>query len=367
MYMASVMKISARIVSLAFISVLLTACDNPSAMTEEKADVVRPVRIATAESNTAEMKRVFPGTIEASKHSALAFRVSGQLNVLPVKAGEEVKKGDVLAQLDQADFKNALADRQARYDLAKIQFVQIESLIKKKYASQTKLDEARANLKAAAAALAAAKDNVSYTQLIAPFDGVIGRVDIENFQSVQAQVPVIQLQDTHEIDIKFSVPEGLLTQLKPDMDAKSVCANVSFESQPDASFSACYKKHDSVPDSVTRTYHVVFGMARPTAFRVLPGMSVNIELDLTDVLQGQQSDHTVSVPLAAVFEEASQTYVWRLNAQMQAEQVAVKAVRILQEKMLVSGLAPGDQVIAAGVAYIESGQKVRVIEKERGL
>lgn len=367
MYMVSVMKMSTRIVSLALMSALLTACDNPSAMTEERVELVRPVRIAIAESSAAEMKRVFPGTIDASKHSALAFRVSGQLRELPVKAGADVKKGDLLAQLDQADFRNALADRQARYDLAHIQFVQIESLIKKKYASQTKLDEARANLKAAAAALAVAKDNVSYTQLIAPFDGVIGRVDIENFQSVQAQAPIIELQDTHELDIKFSVPEGLLTQLKPDTDAKSLCANVSFESQPDASFIACYKKHDSVPDSVTRTYRAVFSMTRPIAFRVLPGMSVNIELDLTDVLQDQQSDHAVSVPLAAVFEKASQTYVWRLNAQMQAEQVAVKTERILKEKMLVSGLAPGDPVIAAGVAYIQSGQKVRAIQKERGL
>lgn len=367
MYMVNLMKIPARIASLALMSVLLAACDNPSAMTEEQVDVVRPARIATVESSATEMKRTFPGIIEASQHSALAFRVSGQLKELPVKAGAEVKKGDVLAQLDKADFKNALADRQARYDLAKIQFVQIESLIKKKYASQTKLDEASANLKAAAAALAVAKDNVSYTQLIAPFDGVIGRIDIENFQSVQAQVPIIELQDTHDIDIKFSVPEGLLTQLKPDMDAKSVCADVSFDSQPDTSFIACYKKHDSVPDSVTRTYRVVFGMSRPTEFRVLPGMSVTIELDLTDMLQGQQSDLTVSVPLAAVFEKASQTYVWRLNAQMQAEQVVVKAIRIQEDKMWVSGLAPGDQVIAAGVAYIQSGQKVRAIEKERGL
>ncbi len=365
--MVPVMKIVTRIVSLALMSALLTACDNPSAMTEEQVELVRPVKLAIAESNAAEMKRVFPATIEASKHSALAFRVSGQLRELPVKAGAEVKEGDVLAQLDQADFKNTLADRQARYDLAKIQFAQIESLIKKKYASQTKLDEARANLKAAAAALAVAKDNVSYTQLIAPFDGVIGRVDIENFQSVQAQTPIIELQDTHEIDIKFSVPEGLLTQLKPDLDAKSVCANVTFESQSDASFTACYKKHDSVPDSVTRTYRVVFSMDRPLAFTVLPGMSVNIELDLTDVLQGQPSDHAVSVPLAAVFEQASQTYVWRVNAQMQAEQVAVKTVRIIDEQMLVSGLSPGDQVIAAGVAYIQSGQKVRAIKKERGL
>jgi RND family efflux transporter MFP subunit len=361
------MKIMLKISMLIFAGLVVVGCDKSASSPQEVSELVRPTRIAIAESTTAEMKRVFPATIEASRHSALAFRVSGQLRELPVTAGMDVKKGDVLARLDQADFNNALADRQARYDLARIQFTQIESLIQKKYASQTKLDEARANLKAAAAALATATDNLSYTTLLAPFDGAIGRVDIENFQSVQAQVPVIELQDTHEIDINFSVPEVLLTQLDPKVDAKSACAEVRFESQSEQSFTACYKKHDSVPDAVTRTYRVVFSMIKPLAFRILPGMSVSIELDLTGVLLDEPGGNAVSVPLSAVFEKESKTFVWRLNTEMRTELVQVSVLRIIGEKMLINGISSGDRIVMAGVAHIQSGQKVRVIETERGL
>ncbi len=365
--MAYVMKIILKISILILTGFVLAGCDKSASSTQEVVELIRPTRIAIAESAAVNMKRVFPATIEASRHSALAFRVSGQLRELPVIAGTAVKKGDVLARLDQADFNNALADRRARYDLARIQFTQIESLLQKKYASQTKLDEARANLKAAAAALATATDNLSYTTLLAPFDGVIGRVDIENFQSVQAQVPVIELQDTHEIDINFSVPEGLLTQLDPKVDAKSACAEVRFESQSEQSFTACYKKHDSVPDAVTRTYRVVFSMVKPETFRILPGMSASIELDLTGVLLGEPSGTAVSVPLSAVFEKESQTFVWRLNTQMRTELVQVSTLRIIGETILINGISSGDRIVTAGVAYIQPDQKVRAIEKERGL
>lgn len=346
---------------------LLTACqsETPDAVNAEP--LVRPARIAVAVSSQGETRRVFPATIAAAQHSALAFRVSGQLQALPVKAGAEVKQGDVLAQLDQTEFKNVLADRQARFELANVQYDQIEALIAKKYTSKTRLDEVRANLRAATAALALAKDNLSYTTLRAPFDGVVAKVDIENYQSVTAQRPVIELQDTREVDVVFNIPEALLTQINPDSDPRSVCGEVRFESRPQNRFNACYKKHDSVPDPATRTYRVVFSMPQEAEFSILPGMAVSIVIDLQKHLLNQQHQDTVRIPVEAVFDVAEQPFVWRLDAQMKARQVAVEPVQIIGDQLQVRGLQAGDQVIAAGVGYVREGQQVRALEKERGL
>lgn len=353
------------------VGLLLTGCleqtDSSDAQTEQKVPA-RPAKIVAAVSSQQEARREFPATIEASKHSNLAFRVSGQLQKLPVQAGDQVKKGQMLAQLDQADYRNALADRQARYDLAKTQFDQIKALIAKKYASKTRLDEARAGLKAASAALSSARDNLSYTTLKAPFDGVVARVDVDNFQPVQAQSTVIRLQDAGgELEVQFSVPESLVSRWNTQAKISSLCGMVRLDSLPGQGFKACYKKHDSVPDNVTRTYRVVFAMPNKEGLPILPGMSVNLDLNLDGFLRHQPDQNLVSLPLEAVFDRSGRQYVWQVNDQMQAVLKEVTPVRVVGSQILLEGLEAGEQIIAAGVDFVQAGQSVYPLKKERGL
>lgn len=346
---------------------LLSGCDQPVESITAGAEVVRPAQIELALSVSPDTRRIFPATIEASRHSALAFRVSGQLQSLSVKAGDIVKEGDLLAQLDQTDFKTVLDDRQAKYQLAKVQYDQIKALIAKQYASQTRLDEASANLKAASAALSAARDSLRYSRLVAPFDGVIAKVDIENFQAVQAQNPIIELQGQDGVDIRFSVPETLLTRINPEIDASGICGVVRFDSQPSSEFKACHKKHDSVPDPLTRTYRVVFSMSREAKFLILPGMSASIEVDMGDFLLMQDSVDAVSVPIESVFEEQGESFVWRVTDQMQATKTEVMLLKLIGDRAVIQGVDDATPIISAGVAYVKEGQKVKAINKERGL
>lgn len=345
---------------------ILTACGEEAESQSTQEPVIRPAKIAVVQGAEQQARRIFPGTIEAAQHSALSFRVSGELTKLPVQAGARVVKGQVLAELDQSDYKNTLADRQAKYDLANIQYKQIKSLLEKNYASQTKLDEVRANLKAAQSALAIARDNLSYTKLVAPFDGVVARVDVENYQSIQALKPIIELQDVGDVDIVFNVPEALLTQINPQT-ARDLCGVVRFDSRPDQEFPACYKKHDSVPDTLTRTYQVVFTMPQGSSFSVLPGMSVSIEVNLAPALLQPAAETVVSVPLGSVFERGGKEYVWLLDEALVASLHPVNVIRIVDDHILVEGVASGSKVIAAGVSYVQEGQQVRPLAKERGL
>lgn len=347
-------------------ALLLTGCEQPAASDSTDVKPVRPAQIEQARPAAPLSARVFPATIEASRHTDLAFRVSGQLVALPVNAGDQVKQGQLLAQLDETDFNTVLQDRQARYRLAKVKYEQIKALISKQYASQANLDEAQANLKAATAALDGARDNLRYTRLIAPYDGVVARVDVENFQAVTAQKPVLKLQDSAELDVVFNVPEILLTQIDPQVDARQICGVVVFDNQPDSRFNACYKKHDSVPDPLTRTYRVVFGMPETPRFSVLPGMSASVQLDLKPYLLAQNSQAAVMVPLEAVFEYQGQSHVWQVTDQHATRQ-PVTLFRLVGDQAVIGGIEPGTAVVSAGVAYIQDGQAVRAIQKERGL
>lgn len=171
-------------------AVLLTGCNdiNFTANAQEPAEdpFARPAKIAIARKADFRLYKTFPGVTEASRNSVLAFRVAGQIEKLPARAGQVLSKGSLIAQLDQTPYLNVVADRQARFDLAKTRLTRTESLFTKKHVAKAALDEAKSNFAAAEVALKMAKDDLSYTRLVAPYDGVVAKISVERFQNVKA-------------------------------------------------------------------------------------------------------------------------------------------------------------------------------------
>ncbi len=342
----------------------LTACDGKEENTQ-KEELVRPAKIATATNQIAEHNKVFPGVTEATRRSTLAFRVSGQVIELPIRAGQLLKEGDLIARLDDATYRNNLSDRKAKYQLAKTEFDRQKVLFSQKHVAKSRLDEARSNFEAADAAYKLAKDDLSYTRLTAPYDGLVSRIDIDNFQNVQAKENVVQYQGAKEIDVVFNVPESLFLKLNKD-NTNNGHVLVRFDAMPDRTFDAFYREHETVPDATTRSFKVTVSMPRPENLTVLPGMSVNVSVNLSQVYKTDNAGFLL--PLEAVFNEADATWVWKLDSENVAHKTQVKTKGIEGKNIrILDGIDEGDRVIAVGVSYVQEGQKVRPIVKERGL
>lgn len=357
--------------SILTIAALLTGCSELQEADKQPPEAAaRPAKIVALKANTSGLRRTYPGTLAASQQADLAFRVGGQLVELPSSAGEHIKAGDLLARLDPTNFENTVAGLQARFDLTKTQLEQARELLKKNLSSQLLFDQAQSEFKSARAALQQAKDNLRYTQLKAPFDGVISRVSIENYQPVQAQAPIIQIRTDNDLEIQFSVPESLLARLRRVEDPAVIaafCGKVRFATHPDRTFSACYKEHESVPDPLTRNYAAAFTIDRITDFVVLPGMTATIELDFSAFL-ANHAEQSLSAPVEAVFAEEGQKWLWAVDADMKARKTAVDVGRIAGGRIeITSTLSPGTKIIAAGVAYIREGMPVKPLVKQRGL
>ena len=341
----------------------LTACVEEEVV--EKKDLVRPAKIATATSQMEEHNKIFPGVTEATRRSTLAFRVSGQVVELPIRAGQLLKEGDLIARLDDATYRNTLSDRKAKYQLAKTEYDRQKVLFNQKHVAKSRLDEARSNFEAAEAAYKLAKDDLSYTRLTAPYEGLVSRIDIDNFQNVQAKEAIVQYQGAKEIDVVFNVPESLFLKLNEN-NTNNGHVLVRFDAMPERTFDAYYREHETVPDTTTRSFKVTVSMPRPDNLTVLPGMSVNVSVNLSQVYN--TANEGVLLPLEAVFEEADQNWVWKLDDANVAHKTAVKTKGIEGTNIRVlEGLNEGERVIAVGVSYVREGQKVRPIVKERGL
>jgi len=344
---------------------LLIGCDDTADETTTKTEVVRPAKIVVVKSEKQAQFKTFPGVTEAAKKSVLAFRVSGKIVELPVLAGQKLKKGDLIARLDQTDFKNTVAERQATFDLAKVDLSRQKTLYQKQHVAKSKLDASQSTFSAASAGLKQANDNLAYTRLTAPFDGVVSRVDVKNFQNVQAGTVIIQFQDDTEIEVIFNVPESLFLRLNEN-NTNEGRLKVRFDALPGQEFDALYREHDLLPDTTTRSFKVTAVMPIPKDLTVLPGMSVSVIANLSKVY-GEDAKR-IAIPIEAVFERDGDTWVWRLDAEDKAQPVKVSTGDLADGSIQVTnGLTAGDRVVAAGVNQVREGQKVRPLVKERGL
>ena len=333
---------------------------------QQDAPMPQPVKLQVVNGGDGALRH-YPGKVVATEGSELAFRVSGQLERFPVRAGEQVKKGQLLAALDPSDFSNQLADRQAQYDLAESQYQRGISLRDRGVISEAQFDEIEAKRRQAQAALSLARDNVKYTRLKAPYGGTVARTEVENYQFVQAKQPILYLQGDKNIDIEFAVSERFFANLKKD--GEDYQPELSFEGAPDKVFKASYKEHEASADDRTQTYIITLTMPNPEGILVLPGMSVDVAIDLSKIMR--KATTWPQVPVEAVFnpDGKDSAHVWRFNP----EDSTVSAVPVTLGQVngngveITSGLETGDKVVSAGVHHLEEGQEVRELVKERGL
>lgn len=334
--------------------------------------VIRPVKIFTVDALGANAKRSFPGVVEATDRAELAFRVAGELIKLPAKAGMQVKKGDLLAQLDPADFKIVLDDRQAQYDLAKVQFERAQELVDKKVLSQADYDKTKARYLATESELKAAQSNLDYTNLRAPYDGVVSRVLVDNRQNVQAKQAILNFQAADTVDVVFQVPESIVIRAKRGA-GKDAPPMVRFDAKPELEFKAPIREFDTEADPKTQTYRAVASMPRPKDFPVLSGMTATVEIDLSKVTTMDMDK--IYVPVESVFVEdekpaaESKRYVWKIDPDtMTVSRHEISVGNLTGQGLeITDGLDGGDQIAAAGVHFLHEGQKIKRWERERGL
>ena len=351
---------------------LLSGCSDNS--TTEQSPQVRPVKIFQVPQANEVMMRKFPAQVQAAEQSALAFRVSGELFELPVHAGQDVRRGQLLARLDPVNYQIAVDDRKARFELATSQFQRIKDLYNQQQVSQSQFDQARAELEIAKAALEAARTDLNYTHLKAPFSGVVGELYVDNHQPVAAGKPVVMLQVRDQLEVRLQLPENLMANIAASRGSNDALyqPEVEFEAMPGQRYLARYKEHNAQADKATGSYTVTLTLPRPPKLNLLPGMSASVHVDLNQVLSNVH--HQILIPASAVFQDQQQTNgsnqasVWTIKSDMTLAKRAIEVGELTQQGVeVVGGLQPGEPILAAGVHQAHEGMRVRPWVQERGL
>lgn len=353
----------------------LSACHDAVPTQEQTTEIVRPAKIVVVKPHADNNIRYFPATVEPTIDAQLAFRVNGELAFLHVLPGESVQQGDVLAQLDDSDFKLQVKQAKAKYDLSLSQFNRAQSLIADKLVSSSVYDEAQAQLDISKAQLDVAKRNLEYTKITAPFAGTVAQLFIENYEFVQAKQPIMELQGRNKIDVSIEVPEQLMARLPNHANGKLYQPSLILDAVPEQPYRVTFKEYDITANSMTKTYRVVFTLDAPKDVNLLSGMTGKLAVELDKVMN--KHNDSLLVPIESVFvpnQYAGQQkhFVYKLDSKSRAELVEIKVKKVVKYGAEVvalekSKLQVGDSVVAAGSHFIEPGQKLRAWVRERGL
>jgi RND family efflux transporter MFP subunit len=348
------------------IGLFLVACGGGEAPDEPPAS--RPVKLFVVEGAGDAAMRNFPGSVRSSRRADLAFRVPGVLQQMLVKEGQSVKEGQLLAQLDPTDFKITLEDRQATFDNAERNFKRAKELIVDGNISKLDYDRMEASFKTSRAALSQASQDLAYTELKAPFDGSIGQRLVENFEEVQAKQTIFNFQDNEQLDILIDMPETMVRSLRLNGTERGLDENrteedkliafARFEGRSEARFPLTMKEVATKADSQTQTFRVTLTMPAPAEFRVLSGMTANVEIDFSNLVA---MDAAKWVPVGAVQADSGlNARVWALDeSTMTVSSLPVTIGRMRDNRIeVVSGLRGGEEIVSVGAPYLAEGMRV---------
>jgi len=367
------------VISLLLLSSLwFSACDRKEPPPQE---VVRPVPAMRVGEIGTELGRSFPGRAQAYQELNLSFRIGGPLIQFPVRVGEAVQKGQVLARIDPRDFDIGLRQAQGQLEETRAAAQRAESDYERQQRifkedpgatsesaidrAREQRDRARANIRSLQAAVDSARDQLEDTYLRAPFGGTVVATFVENYEQVRPQQQVLRVVDTSRIKMVINIPENFISVAKRVKDI-----TVVFDPFPNEKFAAQVLEVSPEASQLTRTYPVTLVMNQPKNAKILPGMAGRAEARSLERAGNDGGGGPIIIPMGAAFSsgENNKTYVWVINDQTKTvarREVTLGTVTNAGTEVR-AGLQRGEWIATTGVHSLRDGQRVRIAEKAPG-
>ncbi len=324
---------------------------------ESPSEVSRPVKLITIDQEKLEDISRFPAIIKANKFTELSLQVGGKLEEFPAKEAQEVKTGDLIAKIDQRDYKSALASAQAQFDNAKNEYERAKSLAGKLAISKSDLEQRKTQFDVSKNQLDQAQKALADTVLKAPFDGVIAQTFVNQLQTVTAGQVVVSIIDEGINKATADLPASLIAKIpRETAENENNQAFIILDASPEHKIKGEFSEATLIADAASQTYAVSFTFTTPKNINVLPGMNATIELH-----SESEDSQRVAVPSGAISNYGKADFIWLVDK----DNMTVHKKNIVIEPgvgrtMIISkGLKPGDTIVGAGAAYLSEGVKIR--------
>lgn len=333
-----------QIITLTTLAFLLVGCSEKKETVKEV--VIPKVTVKNIQSKEEKESLTYSGTIEADNTVSLGFSVPGRISKVYVQEGQKVKKGQLLASIDQTTYKNAFDIANAGLEQANDNFKRLNSLYQKGSLPERDFIAVKVAVAQANANKNLAAKNLADTKLYAPFSGMITAKMTEIGATAAPGVPAFTVMKIDKVYAKASITESEISKLKIGTDAKVEISSLN------ETFNGKVAIVNPSADAVTRTFNVKVRLDNKED-KLLPGMISNIKINTGNTVD------VITVPSESIIRDANNIlYVFVVK-----ENKAIKKRVSLgsfkgNEVIVTNGLSIGDSVVIAGNKNLKDGQTV---------
>jgi RND family efflux transporter MFP subunit len=315
------------------------------------------------------------GYVVAQRKAAVASKGTGRLVYLGVEEGDKVRKGEIIARLDDQDMVAALAKARADLGIARADsfgtrntLERTRKLFASNLASQADLDAAesqylkvRANIVSARAAVEQADVAMEYTRIRAPFDGTVltkdadvGEIVAPFASSANSRGAVVSMADMGSLQVEADVSESNITRVSVGQPCE-----ITLDAYPDVRYRGTVHKIVPTADRAKATVMTKVAFTRLDE-RVLPDMSAKVAF-----LGGELSDSAASapakltVPSTAITGRDGKQVVFTIREGIATETAVSTGERLGTQTVVTGGLSQGETVVNRPPATLSGGAKVK--------
>jgi membrane fusion protein (multidrug efflux system) len=290
------------------------------------------------------------GTARANEAVEITSKVSNLVTAIRFREGQQVRRGDILVQLDSVEATADLDASRAALSESRSSYKRSQELYATQALSPSQLEQLEATLHANEARVTASEKKLSDMLIRAPFDGRTGLRRVSVGSLVSPGTVITTLDDTSIIKLDFSVPETYIAMLREGLPLTA--RSVAF---PNRDFKGNIVSIDSRLDPTTRA--ITVRAAIPNRDGVLkPGMFLNVRLQ-------EERGRVLTIPEQALVPEEGRQYVFVVSD----ERALKREVNIGRRKPgrveIVSGLAAGDLIVVEGTQKVRDGARVQDVRE----
>lgn len=292
---------------------------------------------------------IITGLLLPDEEVSLSFETSGKITAINFVEGTHVKKGQLLAKVNDAQLQAQLRKLEVQLKLAEDRVYRQNALLEREAVSKEAYEQVQTDLAMLKAEIDMVKANIALTELRAPFDGIIGLRQVSEGTYATPSTIVASLTKISPLKIEFAVPERYAGIVKNG-------ANLSFKVEGHLKpFSAKVYATESYVDPTTHTFAIRALYANNNG-QLMPGRFANVDL------KTQEFDDAITIPSQAIIPEMGIDKVYLYKSGKAQPVTITKGIRNESRAQILEGLNIGDTIITSGTLQLRTGLSVTLDE-----
>ena len=329
-------------------SIYISSCTQDSG---QHSQICRNVILTEAVASGESVSKIYSGVVEESKSVNAAFMTGGKLLIVNLKEGDKVRKGQLIATLDDTDYKIGVNQLQVQYEQMSAEKKRMDEMYARHNVAPNDYEKFVAGYEQLRLQLDMAKNKLGYTKLYSPSNGFITYKYMQPGELVDAGTPIYKIADDSQLEVSVDLP--LQVYLNRN-EIKGVVGSV-----PNIEGFIPLKIESFTPDADNnQLYHLKLSIPATYKNNLTKGMNISVTLEMNNQEKGE-----ALIPSRSIFDENGKNYIWVFNEtdSTLSKQSVIVIGQPVGGMSMVSGLTGIEKIVSTGVKQLKEGEKVNIV------